>query len=110
MSTIAWPPGGGQFVASDIPAGIQVMNLFSNYSWTRENLTVEQQSVVSHWTTNWGNVYVNLMSYFFFQVRLNFTLTNKNNRKIGDFFSGHPIEKLKKKRFYDLQKYTDYRI
>lgn len=68
ISTITWPPGSGQFMASDIAPGPQVLHLFSNFSWTEDNLTVSQQEVLSHWTTQWTGIYPHLVVFFFFQV------------------------------------------
>nr|CAH7729647.1 unnamed protein product [Callosobruchus chinensis] len=61
ISTITWPPGIGQFLASDIPGGAQVIGLFSNFTWTERNHTVQEQEVLRHWTTKWTGVYTSLV-------------------------------------------------
>ncbi|KAJ8949182.1 hypothetical protein NQ318_021675 [Aromia moschata] len=67
VSTVTWPPGIGQFMAADIAPGVQVKELFSNFTWTKENLTVGQMEVVSHWTTQWTGIYTNLVVFFWYQ-------------------------------------------
>ncbi|CAH1118309.1 unnamed protein product [Phaedon cochleariae] len=67
ISTVTWPPGIGQFMASEIAAGPQVVNLFSNFTWTKDNLTVNQREVVSHWTTEHTSIYINLAVYVWYQ-------------------------------------------
>nr|CAI5838830.1 unnamed protein product [Callosobruchus analis] len=67
ISTITWPPGIGQFLASDIPGGAQVIGLFSNFTWTERNHTVQEQEVLRHWTTKWTGIYTSLVVYFWYQ-------------------------------------------
>ncbi|CAH2004883.1 unnamed protein product [Acanthoscelides obtectus] len=67
ISTTTWPPGIGQFLASDISGGAQVIGLFSNFSWTEKNHTVQEQEVLRHWTTKWTGVYTSLVVYFWYQ-------------------------------------------
>ncbi|KAG5861356.1 hypothetical protein JTB14_021814 [Gonioctena quinquepunctata] len=67
ISTVTWPPGIGQFIASEVASGPQVVNLFSNFTWTKENLTVAQQNVVSNWMTEYTSIYANLVIYIWYQ-------------------------------------------
>ncbi|XP_028130029.2 chloride channel protein 2 isoform X2 [Diabrotica virgifera virgifera] len=68
LSSLTFPPGLGQFMASDLAGGPQVTSLFSNFSWTKENLTLPQQDIVSHWSTDWTSVYENLVIYLFYEM------------------------------------------
>ncbi|KAJ8917396.1 hypothetical protein NQ315_002420 [Exocentrus adspersus] len=67
ISTVTWPPGIGQFMAAQIAPGVQVKDLFSNFTWTKENLTVDQMDVVSHWSTKWSGIYTSLVVFFWYQ-------------------------------------------
>ncbi|XP_018575781.1 chloride channel protein 2 [Anoplophora glabripennis] len=67
VSTVTWPPGIGQFMAAQIAPGTQVIELFSNFTWTKENLTVTQTQVVSHWSTEWSGIYTSLVVYICYQ-------------------------------------------
>ncbi|XP_074040504.1 chloride channel protein 2 isoform X2 [Leptinotarsa decemlineata] len=67
ISTVTWPPGIGQFMAAEVANGPQVIDLFSNFTWTKENLTVLQQEVVSHWTTDRTGIFADLAIYIWYQ-------------------------------------------
>ncbi|KAJ8939734.1 hypothetical protein NQ314_011020, partial [Rhamnusium bicolor] len=67
ISTVTWPPGIGQFMAAQIAPGVQVQELFSNFTWTKENLTVAQNEVVSHWSTQWSGIYTSLVVFMCYQ-------------------------------------------
>ncbi|XP_019876092.2 chloride channel protein 2 isoform X2 [Aethina tumida] len=66
VSTISFPLGTGQFIAGDLTTHDQVASLFSNFTWTNSNLTVEEQEILNHWTTPYTGVYVNLVCYIVF--------------------------------------------
>ncbi|CAH0549331.1 unnamed protein product [Brassicogethes aeneus] len=66
VSTISFPLGTGQFIAGDLTTHEQVVSLFSNFTWTNSNLTVEEQEIINHWTTPYAGVYVNLVCYVVF--------------------------------------------
>ncbi|XP_034488308.1 chloride channel protein 2-like isoform X2 [Drosophila innubila] len=72
VSSISFPLGTGQFLAGELSTHEQVTQLFSNFTWSREDLTVEQAAVVTHWTTNLTSVFGNLVCYtiftFFFSI------------------------------------------
>ncbi|ERL90831.1 hypothetical protein D910_08176, partial [Dendroctonus ponderosae] len=78
ISTVTWPPGIGQFIASDLIPKDQVVQLFSDFTWTQANHTLEQQEVLKHWTTRWTGIYANLVLFIFYQVR-NVLLTKPQN-------------------------------
>ncbi|XP_066251883.1 chloride channel protein 2-like [Euwallacea similis] len=67
ISTVTWPPGIGQFIASDLTPKEQVVTLFSNFTWTQGNHTEAQQKYLSHWTTKWSGIYTNLVLFIFYQ-------------------------------------------
>lgn len=69
VSSISFPLGIGQFIAGELGTHEQVSQLFSNFTWTKEDLTVEQAAVVGHWTTMYTDVFVNLACYTLFTVR-----------------------------------------
>ncbi|XP_064547920.1 chloride channel protein 2 isoform X4 [Drosophila montana] len=72
VSSISFPLGTGQFLAGELSTHEQVTQLFSNFSWSREDLTVEQAAVVTHWMTSYTSVFVNLVIFtiftFFFSI------------------------------------------
>lgn len=67
ISTATWPNGLGQFMASELPAGPQVISLFSNFTWTKDNLTIVQSNLISNWTTHWTGIYENLVIFIAYQ-------------------------------------------
>ncbi|XP_051864179.1 chloride channel protein 2 isoform X10 [Drosophila albomicans] len=72
VSSISFPLGTGQFLAGELSTHEQVTQLFSNFTWSRDDLTVEQAAVVTHWMTNYTSVFGNLVCYlvftFFFSI------------------------------------------
>ncbi|XP_037944560.1 chloride channel protein 2-like [Teleopsis dalmanni] len=72
VSTISFPLGTGQFIAGELSTHEQVTQLFSNFTWSRDDLTVDQAAIVMHWVTNYSNVFINLACYalftFFFSI------------------------------------------
>jgi len=51
---------------------IQVAGLFTNFTWTKENLTVEEIDVVRHWSTEYTDVYVSLAGFTLFTVSFSY--------------------------------------
>lgn len=72
MSSISYPLGTGQFIAGELSTHEQVVQLFSNFTWTKHDLTVEQATIVSNWTTFFTDVFVNLTAYTLFTVCISF--------------------------------------
>ena len=68
VSSVSFPLGLGQFTAGDLTTHQQVSNLFSNFTWTKGNLSVEEQALVAHWTTPYTGIYVNLVGFVLFTV------------------------------------------
>lgn len=69
MSSLSYPLGTGQFIAGELSGHEQVSQLFSNFTWIQDDLTVEQATIVSNWATNYTNVFANLTAYTLFTVR-----------------------------------------
>ncbi|XP_055373776.1 chloride channel protein 2 isoform X2 [Condylostylus longicornis] len=72
VSTITFPLFTGQFIAGELSTHEQVTQLFTNFTWTRPDLTIEQTEVVSNWMTPYTDVFINLACYvvftFFFSI------------------------------------------
>lgn len=53
----------------------EVMNeLFSNITWSGTQLEVDDEIIVSHWTTSYTNIYVNLAIFIVMNVGVNIYL------------------------------------
>lgn len=85
ISSFTFPLGTGQFIAGELTTHEhvrfslrvsstnlsnrffrfinQVHELFSNFSWSKDNLTMEQAEIVKNWSTPWTGVLVNLALY-----------------------------------------------
>ncbi|XP_065159562.1 chloride channel protein 2 isoform X3 [Atheta coriaria] len=66
VATVSFPLGLGQFMAGDLTTHDQVASLFSNFTWTRQNLTVEEQAMLNHWETPYSGVLINLSAFVAF--------------------------------------------
>ncbi|KAK5638942.1 hypothetical protein RI129_013237 [Pyrocoelia pectoralis] len=66
VATVSFPLGTGQFMAGDLNTHDQVSNLFSNFTWTGEELTVQEQGILDHWQTPYSGVYVSLAGFIVF--------------------------------------------
>uniref|UniRef100_A0A1B0GIQ8 Chloride channel protein n=1 Tax=Lutzomyia longipalpis TaxID=7200 RepID=A0A1B0GIQ8_LUTLO len=66
VSSMSFPLGFGQFIAGELSTHEQVVQLFTNFTWTKTELTVEQAAIVKYWTTSYTNVFVNLAIYTLF--------------------------------------------
>lgn len=66
VASVTFPNGLGQFMAADINTHDQVAGLFSNFTWTKEDLTVEEAAVLRHWTTKTTGVFVSLAGFMAF--------------------------------------------
>ncbi|XP_065076182.1 chloride channel protein 2 isoform X3 [Ochlerotatus camptorhynchus] len=66
VATLSFPLGFGQFIAGDLSTHEQVHQLFSNFTWSRHELTVEQAAIVSNWRTAYTDVFTNLIIYLLF--------------------------------------------
>ncbi|XP_069162273.1 chloride channel protein 2 isoform X5 [Procambarus clarkii] len=63
MLTIQFPPLLGQFIASHQSTHHQVIELFSNITWTKEVHTVQEFTIVENWRTPWTGIFVSLIIY-----------------------------------------------
>lgn len=72
VSSVSFPLGLGQFCAGHIGTHQQVMELFSNFTWTKDDLSVEELTVVNNWSTPYTNVFFSLVGYLAFTVRDDF--------------------------------------
>lgn len=68
VATVSFPLGTGQFMAGELTTHEQVSSLFSDFSWTGANLTVEQQNEIRHWITPHTGVHLSLACYTAFTV------------------------------------------
>lgn len=68
VASVSYPPGFGQFIAGELSTHEQVSNLFTNFTWTNEELSVEEAAIVSHWTTPYSGVFTNLALYLLYTV------------------------------------------
>lgn len=77
IATVSFPLGPGAYLAADLTTHDQVTTLFSNFTWSRSELTVEQLAVVRHWLPPFaqaqattaaatGAVFFNLASFVMF--------------------------------------------
>lgn len=41
----------------------QVTHLFSNFSWTKENFTVEEATILQHWVNSYTGIFVNCTGF-----------------------------------------------
>lgn len=69
VATVSFPLGLGQFMAADLTTHDQVASLFSNFTWTKPNMSVEEQDVLNHWQTPYSGVFIDLAAYIGFTVR-----------------------------------------
>uniref|UniRef100_A0A146LJA2 Chloride channel protein n=1 Tax=Lygus hesperus TaxID=30085 RepID=A0A146LJA2_LYGHE len=65
-SSVSFPLGLGRYMAGDINSHDQVSGLFSNFTWTKDNFTVEEAEVLKHWTTQDSTVFVSLGGFMAF--------------------------------------------
>ncbi|CAG9814797.1 unnamed protein product [Phaedon cochleariae] len=66
VATLSFPLGTGQFFAGDLNNHDQVSTLFSNFTWTADDLTTAEESVLSHWKSPYTGVLVNLVCHILF--------------------------------------------
>ncbi|CAH0549330.1 unnamed protein product [Brassicogethes aeneus] len=97
ISTIQFPWGVGQFLAGPLPPRTQVVDLFSNFTWTKHNLNVLEQDVVTRWSTKWTGIYANLIIYYAFQFIASIVASSMaipNGAFIPNFRSGAAIGRI----------------
>lgn len=70
VSSISYPLGTGRFIAGELSTHEQVSQLFTNFTWTKSDLTVEQATIVNYWSTAYTDIFFNLGAYLLFTVIL----------------------------------------
>lgn len=70
VSSLSYPLGTGQFIAGELSTHEQVHQLFMNFTWTADQLTVEQATIVNHWSTEFTDVFFHLSAYLLFTVNI----------------------------------------
>ncbi|CRL08157.1 CLUMA_CG020883, isoform A [Clunio marinus] len=66
VASVSYPNGLGKFIAGELSTHEQVSNLFTNFTWSQNNLNVEQAAIVSQWSNTYvDGVFFNL---FFFSI------------------------------------------
>lgn len=68
VASLTYPLGTGQFIAGELSTHEQVHELFTNFTWTADELTVEQATIVKHWTSKYTDVFFHLTAYLLFTV------------------------------------------
>lgn len=69
IATITYPKGLGKFLGGEISTHEQFLELFSNFTWSQDNLTLEQEHIVSHWSNPHSDgVLLNLLCYLLYNV------------------------------------------
>ncbi|XP_068218996.1 chloride channel protein 2-like isoform X3 [Palaemon carinicauda] len=66
LLTIQFPGALGQFIAAHLSTHHQVVELFSNVTWTKEEHSVHEFEIVENWRTPWTGIFVNLLVYMTF--------------------------------------------
>lgn len=65
-SSVSFPLGLGRFMAGDLNTHDQVTGLFSNFTWTKDELTVEESEVLRHWTTKSTDHFICLTGFIIY--------------------------------------------
>ncbi|XP_043513002.1 chloride channel protein 2 isoform X1 [Frieseomelitta varia] len=66
VSSVSFPLGLGQFMAGDLNTHDQVYGLFTNFTWTKQELGVEEMNIVQHWSTAYTDVFIGLVGFIAF--------------------------------------------
>ncbi|XP_050544371.1 chloride channel protein 2 isoform X2 [Daktulosphaira vitifoliae] len=61
--SMTFPLGIGKYIAGDLTVNDQLRGLFSNFTWTKEEFTIEESEMMNHWRTENTNVFVCLSAY-----------------------------------------------
>ncbi|RWS07156.1 chloride channel protein 2-like protein [Dinothrombium tinctorium] len=65
VTSFAFPPFLGKYMASTVSGHKVVLQFFSNKTWGIDNPDVETQQILKDWTTNHSNFYIHLTFYIF---------------------------------------------
>ncbi|XP_076680058.1 chloride channel protein 2 isoform X5 [Andrena cerasifolii] len=66
VSSVSFPLGLGQFMAGDLNTHDQVYGLFTNFTWTKQEVGVEEMNIVKHWSTQYTDVFTGLLGFVAF--------------------------------------------
>ncbi|VVC29034.1 Hypothetical protein CINCED_3A021062 [Cinara cedri] len=61
--TLTFPPGTGKYIAGELNVHDQLTGLFSNFTWTKDEFTIEEAEMMNHWRTENSNVFICLSAY-----------------------------------------------
>ncbi|XP_069991904.1 chloride channel protein 2-like isoform X5 [Penaeus vannamei] len=64
--SFSFPLGLGQFAGTELNTHQQVVELFSNVTWTKADHTVHEFEIVENWRTPWTGIFINLLIYMVF--------------------------------------------
>lgn len=97
ISTITFPLGLGQFMAAELTTHESMNELFSNITWSNLHLEVDEKILVSHWTTKYTGIFINLVVFIvitFFTTTLAATLPVPSGLFIPVFKMGAAFGRL----------------
>lgn len=64
--SFSFPLGLGQFAGTELNNHQQVVELFSNVTWTKADHSVHEFEIVENWRTPWTGIFINLLIYMLF--------------------------------------------
>ncbi|XP_018904088.2 chloride channel protein 2 isoform X2 [Bemisia tabaci] len=65
-TSVSFPLGLGKYMAGDLNTHDQVSGLFSNFTWTKGEFTVQEAQILQHWTTDNTDVFVSLAGFMLY--------------------------------------------
>ncbi|CAN7996816.1 unnamed protein product [Ixodes hexagonus] len=68
ISSATFPEGLGQFMAAELTTHEAVHDLFSNFTWTANDLGVDEHMVVNHWGSTKGRIFLTLSLFIFMNL------------------------------------------
>lgn len=75
ITTLYFPLGLGRFLASELSTRIQIIELFSNFTWVSEDLSAGQREIVSHWVAGDVDNISSLISSIFINLSIFMVIT-----------------------------------
>ncbi|XP_050434534.1 chloride channel protein 2 isoform X2 [Adelges cooleyi] len=61
--SLTFPLGLGKYIAGDLNVNDQLRGLFSNFTWTKDDFTIEESEMMNHWRTENTNVFICLSAF-----------------------------------------------
>lgn len=70
--TTLYFPGFGKFLAPELSTRVQIIELFSNFTWVSDDLSTMQKDIVDHWAYigDTSSIFVNLSIFMVITVSL----------------------------------------